>query len=81
LEGLKVKEEIKVLEAEGQGEALEMKILIGDDEAGMRMILRRAIEKTEGFEIVGEGEDGLSVLSLAEKLKPNVILWMWKCRK
>ena len=53
--------------------ALDMKILIGDDEAGMRMILRRAIEKTEGFEIVGEGEDGLSVLSLVEKLKPDVI--------
>jgi two-component system, LytTR family, response regulator len=53
--------------------ALEIKILIGDDEAGMRMILRKAIEKTEGFEIVGEGEDGLSVLSLAEKSKPDVI--------
>jgi two-component system LytT family response regulator len=53
--------------------ALEIKILIGDDEAGMRMILGRAIEKTEGFEIVGEGGDGLSVLSLAEKLKPDVI--------
>lgn len=52
---------------------VSLKVLIGDDEAGMRMILRKAIEKIDGFEIVGEGEDGLSVLSLAEKLKPNVI--------
>lgn len=52
---------------------MEIKVLLGDDEAGMRRILRKAIEKTEGFEIVGEGEDGLSVLSLSEKLKPHVI--------
>lgn len=52
---------------------MELKVLIGDDEAGMRIVLRKAIEKVEGFEIIGEGEDGLSVLSLAEKLKPNVI--------
>lgn len=50
-----------------------LKVIIGDDEAGMRMILRKAIEKTGGFEIIGEGEDGEAVLSLAEKLKPNVI--------
>jgi len=50
-----------------------LKVLIGDDEAGMRMILRKAIEKIEGFEIIGEGEDGAAILSLAEKLRPNII--------
>lgn len=48
-------------------------ILIGDDEAGMRIILRKAIEKTKGFEIIGEGEDGLTVLSLADSLRPDII--------
>lgn len=53
--------------------ALGLRILIGDDEAGMRLILRKAIDKIEGFEIVGEGEDGMAVLSLAERLRPDII--------
>jgi two-component system, LytTR family, response regulator len=53
--------------------ALGLRVLIGDDEAGMRSVLRKAIEKVDGFEIIGEGEDGKTVLALAEKLKPNVI--------
>lgn len=52
---------------------LGLKIVIGDDEAGMRLVLRKAIEKIEGFEIVGEGEDGNAVLVLAEKLRPHII--------
>jgi two-component system LytT family response regulator len=52
---------------------LELKVLIGDDEEGIRMILRKAIEKVEGFKLVGEAEDGEAALSLMEKLHPEVI--------
>jgi two-component system LytT family response regulator len=52
---------------------LAYRVLIGDDEEGIRRILRRAVEKTEGFEIVGEGQNGAEVLSLAERLRPNIV--------
>lgn len=52
---------------------LGIRVMIGDDEPGMRSILRKAIEKVDGFEIVAEGINGLETLELAEQLKPNVI--------
>lgn len=50
-----------------------IKVLIADDESGMRLVLRKIIEKAEGFQIVGEAEDGSSALSLVEELNPQVI--------
>ncbi len=50
-----------------------IKVLIADDESGMRLVLRKIIEKVEGFQIVGETEDGSSALSLVEELDPQVI--------
>lgn len=52
---------------------MELKVLIGDDDSGMRLILRKAIEKIEGFEFVGEAKDGEEVLSLFESLRPQVV--------
>ncbi len=52
---------------------LTISVVIGDDDAGMRMLFRKALEKCEGFDIVGEGEDGDAVLSLVEALKPQVV--------
>lgn len=50
-----------------------LKVLIADDEAGMRLLLRKVVEKNNGFEVVGEAADGESAVSLAEKLDPDVI--------
>lgn len=50
-----------------------LKVLIADDEAGMRHLLRKAVEKIDGFEVVGEAADGESAVSLAEKINPDVI--------
>lgn len=52
---------------------LELKVLIGDDEEGMRMVLRKAVEKIDGFKLVGEAEDGEVVLSKVEELHPEII--------
>jgi two-component system LytT family response regulator len=52
---------------------VELKVLICDDELGMRIILKKAIEKIEGFQVVGEAADGESALSLVESLRPQVV--------
>jgi two-component system LytT family response regulator len=52
---------------------LEITAVIGDDDGGMRLLIRKALEKSGGFEIIGEAEDGEAVLSLAEAHKPKVV--------
>ena len=48
-------------------------VLLADDEPGMRLILRKKIEKTPGFAIVGEAEDGEALIRLFEKTHPQVV--------
>ena len=49
-----------------------IRVVIADDQEGMRMILRRMIEKTEGFVICAEADNGAAALELVEKHKPHV---------
>jgi DNA-binding NarL/FixJ family response regulator len=49
------------------------RILIVDDHAGFRTSARRILE-AHGFEVVGEAEDGLSGVSMASELRPEVVL-------
>lgn len=51
----------------------ELRVLIADDDSGMRTIMRKIISKVEGFALVAEAGDGKTALELAEKLKPNVV--------
>lgn len=51
-----------------------MRILIADDHGIVRQGLRVLIEKQADMEVVGEAEDGLTVVELANKLSPEVIL-------
>lgn len=48
------------------------KVMIVDDAAFMRMQLKRILEKN-GFDVVGEADNGFSALDLIGKLKPDVI--------
>ncbi|MFA5524562.1 MAG: LytTR family DNA-binding domain-containing protein [Tissierellales bacterium] len=50
-----------------------IKVLIADDESGMRLVLRKIIERIEGFQVIGEAEDGSSTISLVEELDPQLI--------
>ena len=52
---------------------LQMNVLIADDEPGMRLILRKKIEKTEGFTLVGEAVNGEEAVSLFQELHPQVV--------
>ncbi len=51
----------------------DIKVLIADDEAGMRLILRKRIKKTAGFCVVGEAETGRETLALYDRLRPDVV--------
>lgn len=52
---------------------LEYKVLIVDDDDGMRMILKKLIEKSEGFRLVGEGVNGQEAINMAASCQPDVI--------
>ena len=47
--------------------------LVVDDHAGFRTSARFLLE-LEGFEVVGEAEDGASAVSAAERLRPDLVL-------
>ncbi|WP_324717161.1 response regulator [Carboxydochorda subterranea] len=48
------------------------RILITDDTAFMRVTLRRVLE-SNGFEVVGEAEDGMDAVQKYVELKPDVV--------
>ena len=51
----------------------KIRVLIADDNDAMRRIERRMIEKVEGFELVGEAQDGLECLQMVESLHPQIV--------
>ena len=51
-----------------------IRILIADDDAGMRLVMRRLAEQAEDYELVGEAEDGLQLIELYDRLRPEVVL-------
>jgi DNA-binding NarL/FixJ family response regulator len=53
--------------------AVSTTVLIVDDHAGFRVSARRTLE-AEGFEVVGEAQDGESALRAARELRPELVL-------
>ena len=50
------------------------RILLAEDQQVVRQALRCLIEREADLEVVGEAADGLEVLPLAERLKPDVLI-------
>jgi len=50
------------------------KILIADDDASIRRLLRRVIEEHEGWQVSGEAENGRDVLSQMSESSPDLIV-------
>jgi two-component system response regulator EvgA len=48
-------------------------VLIVDDHAGFRRTARALLE-LEGFEVVGEADDGRSALEQVSRLRPDIVL-------
>lgn len=51
-----------------------IRILIADDDPGMRLVMRKLVERAEGYELVGEAEDGDRLLALYDEARPDVVL-------
>lgn len=51
----------------------EIRVMIADDDPGMRLIERKMIEKVDGFVLVGEAENGNELMSLVEEHRPQVV--------
>lgn len=50
-----------------------IRVLLADDEPGMRMILRKMIARVEGFELIGEATNGAELMEMYQKLHPQVV--------
>jgi two-component system chemotaxis response regulator CheY len=57
----------------GEGEFVGKKILITDDTAFMRLTLKNILEKN-GFEVVGEAENGQVAVDLYNSLRPDLVI-------
>ncbi len=53
---------------------MAIKILIADDQKKIRKVLRDLIEREKNMEVIGEAEDGQTVIRMSKKLKPDIVL-------
>ena len=51
-----------------------IRALIADDDAGMRLLMRKLLEKSGGFALCGEASDGAALLALAAEHHPQLVL-------
>ena len=51
-----------------------IKIVLADDENVVREAIKCLLEAEEDFEVVGEAADGLAVMPLVERLRPDVVI-------
>lgn len=51
----------------------QLRVLLADDDEGMRLVIKRLVEKTEGFELCGEAHNGREALELFERERPQVV--------
>jgi two-component system, LytTR family, response regulator len=52
---------------------MAMKVILVEDESGIRKLLRRIIEQKEGFEVVGESDNAADAIALFKKTKAEVV--------
>ena len=53
---------------------MTIRVLLCDDQALVRSGFRMILDQRPGIEVVGEAEDGLQAIALAERRRPDVIL-------
>lgn len=53
---------------------IPIRAVFADDDPGMRTVMRKILERSGGFDILGEGEDGEALLTLVDAHRPQVVL-------
>jgi DNA-binding NarL/FixJ family response regulator len=56
------------------GVVADVRVLIVDDQTPFREASRMVVEMTDGFEVVGEAENGEQAVDMASALKPDLVL-------
>jgi PAS domain S-box-containing protein len=51
-----------------------IRVLLADDASTVRLLLRRTLESSPSFEVVGEAADGGQAVTMAEALQPDMVL-------
>lgn len=51
-----------------------IRIAIADDDAGMRLMMSKVIERAQGYELVGEAASGEEMLELFDRLHPQAVI-------
>ena len=51
-----------------------VRIAIADDDAGMRTVVRKIIQRDGGYELVGEAENGEALVELFDREHPQVVI-------
>jgi DNA-binding NarL/FixJ family response regulator len=51
-----------------------LSVMVVDDQAPFRMAARAVIRRSTGFTLVGEAENGVKALELANEIHPDVVL-------
>lgn len=54
---------------------MNIKVLIVDDEEGMRTIIKKILEKSGGFEVVGDTDNGEEAIGIFKKHRPEVVFF------
>lgn len=54
---------------------MNIKVLIVDDEEGMRTIIKKILEKSGGFEVVGDTDNGEEAIGIFKEHRPQVVFF------
>jgi DNA-binding NarL/FixJ family response regulator len=49
-------------------------VIVVDDQAPFRLAAKAVLRRMEGFELVGEAENGVEAITLAHELRPDLVL-------
>lgn len=52
----------------------QIRVLLADDVADLRMMVRVSLEVDGRFEVVGEAQDGIEAVNLAHSLRPDIVV-------
>jgi DNA-binding NarL/FixJ family response regulator len=53
---------------------MSVRVLIVDDQEPFRIAARMVVEATDGFDVVGEAESGEDSVTMADELRPDLVL-------